>query len=123
MGFSSEDGVTVESLLLATLDFGIPVRALDQAYRDAATALACHGAQEANHVRGPPLVCLHRQPQPVIAGEPAVSVHAGEHVERKLQPVCFFRVYRQRDTCTSGFEDKIDNPGHEFLQYPLRLAE
>ena len=90
--------------LLGAFDFGIPIRALDQAAHQAHAVLARHGHHGVYQLQSAALVGLQCQPQatplrPVLRHTLQQGV---KHFERQLQALDLFGVNRQVDVGARG---------------------
>ena len=106
------DRVAGQAQFLGPLDLAIPIRALDQAHRQAAPVVASQSDHLADHRWCPQLVGLHGQAQArpgcdlgvtlgVILG--AQMLHQGlQHAQLQRQPVRLFSIQRQQQLMASG---------------------
>ena len=76
-----EHGVALEAEFLRVLDLGVPVSALDQAYRDAAVGLLGQLGQETYDVDGASLVGLQREAETVVALEGQAAHYRGKNLQ------------------------------------------
>src|SRR3546814_1669230 len=83
--------------LLRTLDFGVPIRALDEPHRQAPPGRRTEGISPGDHRRGAALVRLHRHAEAIPAGDCGIGGDAGDDVERHFQTFAFLGVDRQTD--------------------------
>ena len=110
------------SVHLGTLDFGIPVSALDEP--DHETPLAAPGQvdQEIDDERAALLVRLHHDAQPVPATEVRIKGQGLDEIQRQLHAVGFFGVDVQPDVVLAGQHHQGFQSGKQLGQYPVALG-
>jgi hypothetical protein len=108
---------------LRALHLAVPVSTLDQPDGDAAPCPARQLGQPRDHVDGAFLVGLHREAEPVPAGEVRVPRQAREQVERGLQPLALLGVDRELDAARLGGAREVEDARQQlgFLPAPRRV--
>ena len=104
-----------QALLLGALDLGIPIGALDQAHRDPPAVPARKLPQPGDDVDRALLVGLHREPEPVPAGEVRQGQQALEQIERRLEPVRLLGIDGDRDVAGPGPPCQVDQTRQQLL--------
>ncbi len=97
IGLAREHGIARPATLLGTLDFRVPVRALDEPHRNPAPRSRGQRLQPVEHQHRAPLVGLDRDTESVPVPEAGIAEHRFEQQERQFQAIGFFRVDRQTD--------------------------
>src|SRR3546814_2036588 len=73
-----EHRIVAQAPLLRTLDFGVPIRALDEPHRQAPPGRRTEGISPGDHRRGAALVRLHRHAEAIPAGDCRSEEHTSE---------------------------------------------
>ena len=117
-----EHRVSRQAPLLAALDLGVPVRALDQAHvQDAPPSLSRPDRSAAS--RGcAPLVCLHRDARSRSTRRAGSRQHGREQFERQFEPLGLLGVERQRDARVAREPAQFDEPRREFAMHALTVG-
>ena len=89
---AGENRIAVEAALLRAFDFGVPVRALHQAERDAPVVPLGKSVDMVDHRLGPFLIGLHGEAESIPPGERRIGEHRIDHIERQFEPVRFLGV-------------------------------
>ena len=110
------------ALHLREFDFGVPIRALHQSHRDAMRSAASQRGDPIQHGGCTLLVRLHRQAQPLPAGQPRIAQHRVEDVEAEFQPVGLFRIDRQADRVLLRCQRQRSQRGDQ-CRHAARLLE
>ena len=116
---AGEDGIVGQPQLLRPLHLAVPVRSLDQSDHDLARGAAGEIGEPVDHVHRTLLVGLHRQAQPVPAGQALVAGQGLEEVERGFQPLALLGVDRELDVPLAGDLRQLDDPRQQLgLELP-----
>ncbi len=110
------------ALDLRALDLRVPVRALDQAHRDAAADAARQVGEEVDHVRGALLVRLHRQTVAFPAVQRRIAEGGRDDVQRQFQAVGFLGVHRVADAVGPGQLRQFQHARHQLGHHPRALG-
>ena len=119
---AGEDGIVGEPQLLRPLHLAVPVRTLDQADHDLPRGAAGEIGEPVDHVHRTLLVGLHREAQPVPAGQALVAGQGLEEVERGLQPLALLGVDRELDVPLAGDLRQLDDPRQQLGLEPPPAA-
>ena len=119
-----EHRVMRQAQLLGAFDFGIPIRAFDQAAHQAHAMLARHGHHGMYQFQGAALVSLQSQAQaaplrPVLRHALQQSI---KHFERQLQALHLFSIYRQVDVGACGLLAQAPHPRQQLGHDARALA-
>ena len=114
-----EHGVVRQAQLLGAFDFGIPVRAFDQAAHQPDAVLAGHADDVLHQLQRPRLVGLQGQAKalPLRAFGGHAPGQGLEHGERQLQPVHLFRVDGEVDVGPRGLLAQAPDAGHQLVEH------
>ena len=119
---AGEHRVARQAFDLGALDLRIPVRALDQAHRDAAADPAGQAGEEIDHVRRALLVGLHRQAVALPALQRGVGIGGLDDLQRQLQAVAFLGVDGVADAVGLRQLRQFQHRRGQFGQHPRALG-
>ncbi|MNM42934.1 hypothetical protein D3C81_537840 [compost metagenome] len=119
---AGEHRVAGQAFDLRALDFGIPVRALDQTHLQLVANAACQIGEVINRVRRALLVRLHHDAEAFPALQRRVADHALDDVQRQLQAVGFLGVHRATDAVGLGQLRQFQHARHQITQHAFALG-
>ena len=108
--------VTFEAQLLAVLDFSIPVGPFDEAHRNTPSRLFAERLKEPDDFGRTSLIRLDSDPEAIISTEFCAAHDLRKHLQRNLEPICFFRVNRECDARCLRMLRQFRKQRNEFLQ-------
>ena len=118
---AGEDRVTGKTLDLGMLDLAVPVRALDQAHRQAVTGLIGKPGEIIDYASGHLEISLDSQAKPVPIPEALVLQNSGENVQRQHQPVRLFGIDGQGHFVVPRQLRKLEQPRRQLAYHPAAL--
>ena len=122
MDLAGEHRVVRHAVHLGTLDFGIPVGALDEAQHDAAVVSAREVDDPVDHERAALAVGLDNEADAVPAGQRGVGRKRFQDVERQFQAVGFLGVDVQADVVALCQQREAPDVGQQFVHDPFALG-
>ena len=109
-----EHRIVGKAALLRTLDFGIPVGALDQPHRQSAPQPACGFLDPVDQRRRALLISLHGQRESVPTAQRAVGEHRCDDIKSKLEPISLLCVHGETEAMFAGLARKLEHLRHEL---------
>ncbi len=119
---AGEHRVAAVALDLRPLDLGVPVRALHQAHRDAAPAVARKPRDPVDHEGRALLVGLDHDAEAVPALQRGIAPGGLDHVQRQLQPVGLLGVDGQADAVALRSPGQVEQARRELVQHACALG-
>ena len=114
-------GIAGKPRLLRPFDLAVPVGALHQAHRNAAPCGFRDPSQPVDKRQRPLGVGLHREPEPVPAGERRIGEERLQHGEGEIEPLRLLRVDGERQPRVPHGLRERSEPRHELLVQPRLL--
>jgi len=122
VGLAGVNRVVAQAIELGTLDFAVPVGALDQAHHQAVAAAPGQVDHVVDHVRAAFLVGLDHEADAVPARQRGLEAQALQQLQRQLQAVGFFGVDVQADVVATRLQRQLSQHGVQLGMHPVVLG-